>query len=357
MPLPPLQFEPLLKPRVWGGHNLTALGKRIPPDAATPIGESWEIADLSPPVRDGISRVCTGPFRGTFLSDLMRQHRKALLGDASPTPQGGFPLLIKYLDAAQNLSVQVHPTPAYARAHPGMYPKSEAWIVLHAQPGAFVYRGVHPDVSIAEFERAVRAGLLTDMLVRLSVRKGDCIPLRSGLCHALGAGVTVAEIQTPSDTTFRIFDWNRQDPRRPLHIEEAMQCVLLGHSQELDSPPVTNLSESPALWADGLRADYLCSTEAFEIDAIEASPAGDAAPFEMVTSNTPVVGMLLHGEAHMETKRHQRTYLRAGDTVLFPAQLVPTTIALSPEALFLRATLPSPLRGHHDSRPTRERLA
>lgn len=357
MPLPPLQFEPILKPRAWGGNGMHALGKRIDPNAVPPIGESWELSDLPPPVADGVSRVRGGPFSGTPLDDLMRLHRKALLGRAAPSREGRFPLLVKYLDARENLSVQVHPTPAYAKANPTAHLKTEAWIVLDAQPGAVVYRGVHPEISAAEFERCIRAGAVNDVLVRLPVRRGDCVPLRSGVCHALGAGVIAAEIETPSDTTFRLYDWNRNDPERHLHIEQAMSCLLLGHSQELDNPPVANLCDSPALWADGLRADTLCSTEHFEIEAIEASPAGDAAPFTMVTNDVPVVGMLLRGEALMETKRHQRAYLRAGDTVLFPAQLVATTIALSPEALFLRAMLPSPGVGFLDMRPLKERFA
>jgi mannose-6-phosphate isomerase len=287
----------------------------------------------------------------------MRMHRKALLGKAEPTREGRFPLLVKYLDAGENLSVQVHPTSAYAKANPLAHVKTEAWVVLDAQPGAVVYRGVHPGISAAEFERCIRAGVVTDVLVRLPVHKGDCVPLRSGLCHSLGAGVTVAEVQTPSDTSFRVYDWNRNDPERPLHLEQAMQCVLLGHSQELDSPPISNLAESPVLWADGLRADCLCTTDEFELEVVEASPAGDAAPFEIVTNNLPIVGMLLRGEAHMETKNHASAYLRAGDTVLFAADLVPTTVALSPEALFLRATLPSPLRGKRDFRTSKDRLA
>ncbi|MFO0784114.1 MAG: type I phosphomannose isomerase catalytic subunit [Phycisphaerales bacterium] len=357
MPLPPLQFEPILKPRAWGGNRLRHFGKPVAEDATPPIGESWEIADLAPPVRGGVCRVRGGPFSGTMLDDLMRHHQKALLGKAQPTREGRFPLLIKYLDAAQNLSVQVHPTPAYVRAHRDTHVKNEAWVVLDAAPGACVYRGVQEGVGAAEFRRAVAAGIVTSVLIRLPVRTGDCVPLRSGVCHALGAGVTAAEVQSPGDTTFRIFDWNRNDPERPLHIEEAMECILFGNQQELDTPPISNLADSPALWSDGLRADTLCSGESFEIEAIEASPAGDAAPLPMITNDLPVVGMLVRGEACMETEGGQRAYLRAGDTVLFPAQLVPTQVALSPEALLLRATLPPPGIGFLDPRPRKERLA
>lgn len=357
MPLPPLQFEPILKSRAWGGNALGALGKAVAPTATPPIGESWEISDLPPPVAHGVSRIRGGPFSGTPLDDLMRLHRKALLGRAQPSREGRFPLLVKYLDARENLSVQVHPTPAFAKKCPGAHLKTEVWVILEAQPGAVVYRGVHPEVSAPEFERAMRSGAVNDVLMRVPVRRGDCIPLRSGLCHALGAGVIAAEVETPSDTTFRLFDWNRNDPSRPLHMAEGMECLLLGHAQELDNPPISNLADSAARWSEGLRADSLCVTEHFEIEAIEASPAGDAAPLAAITNNVPFVGLLLRGEAVLETKPHQRAYLRAGDTVLFPAQLVPTTIALSPEALLVRAILPTPGVGELGTRPLKERYA
>lgn len=357
MPLPPFQFEPILKPRAWGGNSLHTFGKAVEPTAVPPIGESWEVSDLPPPVACGVSRVRGGPFSGTSLDDLMKHHHKALLGHAQPSREGRFPLLVKYLDARENLSVQVHPTPMFAKANPTAHVKTEAWVILAAPPGAVVYRGVHPGISAAEFERAIRAGAVNDILMRVVVRKGDCIPLRSGVCHALGAGVVAAEVQTPSDTTFRLFDWNRNDPERPLHIEQAMTCLLLGHSQELENPPISNLADSPALWSEGLRADSLCTTEHFEIEAMEASPAGDAAPWKVVTNNVPSVGMLVRGEALLETKGNQRAYLRAGDTVLFPAQLVPTTLSLSPEAMFLRAILPSPDVGQLDMRRRRGHYA
>ena len=145
MPLPPLRFTPLLKPRAWGGHRLQAFGKDVRPAPAPAIGESWEIADLGPPVPDGVSRVATGPFRGATLSDLMMTHRTALLGRARDCG-GRFPLLVKYLDAAENLSLQVHPTAAYAAGHPGSHLKTESWFVLDAAPGARSQRlGARPD--------------------------------------------------------------------------------------------------------------------------------------------------------------------------------------------------------------------
>ena len=345
MPLPPLRLAPILKPRAWGGRSLARLGKPLPPDA--PIGESWEVADLAPPVADGVSHVADGPFRGDSLNHLIGQHRAAMLGRARVNGDR-FPLLVKYLDAAENLSVQVHPTAAYAASHPGAHLKTEAWLVLHAEPGAAIYRGVHEHVSPDRFRRAIDEGTVVELLHREAVSPGDCIPLESGLCHALGTGVLVAEVQTPSDTTFRVFDWNRNDPARPLHVQQAMECILFGAAQRLPERPITSLARCNAAWSDGLRAAVLCANEHFEIEAIEASPSGDAAPMDCVTDHAPVVLMLVRGEAVMESEGHRPVHLRAGDTVLLPAELVPTTIDLAPESLLLRTTMPDPARRIRD---------
>jgi len=343
MPLPPLRFTPILKPRAWGGRSLAHLGKAISPPPAAPIGESWEIADLPAPVIDGVSRVASGPFAGQGLTQLIANHGTALLGRARAV-SGHFPLLIKYLDAAENLSVQVHPTAEYARTHAGAHLKTEAWLVIAATPAASIYRGVQPTVTAAQFRAAIADGSAVDLLIREQVTAGDCIPLESGLCHALGTGVMVAEVQTPSDTTFRVFDWNRNDPARPLHIEQAMECILFGASQRLAERPITSIARANPTWSDGLRAAILCANDYFEIEAIEASPSGDAAPIDCTTDNAPVILMLVRGEAVMETIGHHPEHLSAGDTVLLPADLVPTTIDLGPESLLLRAVMPDPAR-------------
>lgn len=374
MPLPPLRFQPILKERAWGGRSLARFGKAVPAPPAAPVGESWEIADLAPPVADGVSRVASGPFQGRTISQMIETHGAAMLGRlrfagagatgggmagrGAPAGAGArFPLLVKYLDAAENLSVQVHPTATYAAAHPGAHLKTEAWMVLAAAPGACIYRGVREDVTPAQFRDAVAGGTAVDLLVREAVCAGDCVPLESGLCHALGAGVVVAEVQTPSDTTFRVFDWNRNDPARPLHIEQAMECILFGRAQRLGERPVTSVARSGAAWADGLRAAVLCANEHFELEAVEASPSGDAAPIACATDGAPEVAMLVRGEAVIESEGHRPEHLRAGDTVLLPAELVPTTIDLGPEAMLLRALAPDASRRMRDGNRAGERLA
>ncbi|MFM7797495.1 MAG: type I phosphomannose isomerase catalytic subunit [Planctomycetota bacterium] len=337
MPLPPLRFAPILKSRAWGGRSLAQFGKPVPPVPAPPTGESWEIADLAPPVEDGVSRVRGGPFDGRSLSQLIDAHRAAMLGRSS-RPGERFPLLVKYLDAAENLSVQVHPTAAYAARHPGSHLKTEAWFVLHAQPGALIYRGLRPDVTPAVFRCAIEDGTAVECLVQEAVRPGDCIPLESGLCHALGAGVLVAEVQTPSDTTFRVYDWSRNDPARPLHVEQAMDCILFGAEQRLAQAPITGLERANAPWSDGLRTALLCRNAHFAIEAVEASPSGDAAPISCSSDGAPCVLMLVRGEAVMESEGHRPERLAAGDTVLLPADLAATAIDLSPGAVMLQAS-------------------
>jgi mannose-6-phosphate isomerase len=355
MPLPPIRFEPILRARAWGGRRLSAFGKALPPAPAT-IGESWEITDLGPPVEDGVSRVIGGPFAGQTVSAMLERHGRAMLG-ASAVPGGRFPWLVKYLDAAEHLSVQVHPTARYAANHPGAHLKTEAWVVLDATPGAAVFRGIRPDVTPDRFRAAVDAGTAVDLLVRVPVTAGDCVPLESGLCHALGAGVLVAEVQTPSDTTFRVYDWNRNDPARPLHLDQAMECILFGPDQHLEDAPVTSLDRLAAAWSDGLRAATLCRTAFFAIEAIEASPSGDAGPLEFGPTDGPEVLMLGRGEAIMQSEGHARQHLHAGDTVLLPAERVPTVFDLSPGALLLRASMPDAGQDHRDGPRAGEHLA
>lgn len=229
----PLLFEPVLLSKVWGGSRLTKFGKRVPPGAA--IGESWELADLASTSASGAggggqrSIIRNGPLAGQTVHDAITLWGDLFLPKNQLTPAGTFPLLIKFLDASEDLSVQVHPSPAYARAHPDAHLKTECWAILAAQPGSKIYKGVRPGVTRASFEAALRtgdgAGVVQLMEEALAV-VGECHNLPSGTVHALGAGVLVAEVQTPSDTTFRVYDWGRQG--RELHLAPALECIQWG---------------------------------------------------------------------------------------------------------------------------------
>jgi mannose-6-phosphate isomerase len=339
----PLLFEPLLKQRAWGGDRLRRFGKRVPVGAR--IGESWEVADLPLAIPDGRNHIACGPWAGRTLHEIFRTDpaaKRAVLGHVEPTADGGFPLLVKFLDANEHLSVQVHPDAAYAAAVPGAHLKTEAWVVLDAAPGAVLYRGVHQDVTrerfFADLEAIDGPGVLHH-LATVPVERGDCIYLPSGICHALGAGIVVAEVQTPSDTTFRVFDWNRRDPGRPLHIEEARRCMRFGALQEDGCPGVVRRRDVQPALTPGLASRRMCSTPLFEIESIEASPD---ARLEIVSDGGASVWSVVEGSAQLAGPSGGALRLRIGDTVLLPAALAGWRASFTEPSTILRTTVPGP---------------
>jgi mannose-6-phosphate isomerase len=220
-PLYPLVFQPIFKERIWGGRTLeTLFAKRLPPGVL--VGESWEIAD-----RPGDeSVIANGTFAGHTLRWLMVQHRADLLGDAAPAAGDRFPILCKLLDAREKLSLQVHP-PAGASPPLGE-PKTEMWYIAAAEPDAELYVGLKRDVTREAFEEGIRAGRVAECFHRLPVQAGDAMFLPSGRVHAIGAGLVLFEIQQNSDTTFRVYDWDRlglDGAPRDLHIAESLASI------------------------------------------------------------------------------------------------------------------------------------
>lgn len=217
----PLTFRPIFKERVWGGRSLDRLYRK-PLPAGQRIGESWEISD-----RPGdVSVIDNGPLAGKDLHWLVMHHRSELLG-AVRLQRGRFPLLLKLLDARRKLSLQVHPPAAKARRLGGE-PKTEMWYVADAAPGARLYVGLRRGVTRAEFERKISIGEVAGCFHQLPVRSGDAMFLPSGRVHAIGAGLVLFEIQQNSDTTYRVFDWNRRglDGRpRELHVAQALASL------------------------------------------------------------------------------------------------------------------------------------
>jgi len=328
----PLILAPLPKPRAWGGDRLVRLGKVDPAEAARrPYGESWEVADLPPEIAEGVSRVVRGGFAGRSLRELIERDPAGLLGRLAR--DGRFPLLVKYLDAGENLSVQVHPSPGYARHHPDARLKSEAWVVLHAEPGAAVYRGLRPGVGTDEFLADLSGAALVPKLARLEVARGDCVYLPSGIPHALGAGLLVAEVQTPSDTTFRIFDWDRGDPARPLHVEEARACLRDGPADDR-TPALLRRGDAPCLDAGGFRTRLLCRSPRFAIEAIEA-PHGGTLP--LVTDGVPIVVMSIGPARAAFVRGDEALPLMPGETAILPAALAGWSLRCEPGVEFLRA--------------------
>ncbi|HEY8748149.1 MAG TPA: type I phosphomannose isomerase catalytic subunit [Tepidisphaeraceae bacterium] len=230
----PLKFKPRFVEKIWGGRKIeTVLGKSLPADKR--IGESWEIYDFPPGVVeksiDWVSvEIANGPLAGRSLHWVVGELGADLYGSSPLSgPHGQFPLLIKFLDAREDLSVQVHPDLAYANANPGAHIKTEAWYVLQSDPGSRLLKGLKPDVTREAFQNAIHRGDVENLIYQVPASAGDCYYLPSGTVHALGAGILVAEVQTPSDTTFRVFDFNRVEADtgkpRELHIEQAMACI------------------------------------------------------------------------------------------------------------------------------------
>ncbi len=329
----PLTLTPMLRDKVWGGSSLSALGKPIAPGAT--IGESWELADLPAHIAGDESRsvIATGLLEGETIHDAMELWGNDLLGSASPTPLGNFPLLAKYLDAREHLSVQVHPSPAYAKAHPEAHLKTECWMVVAAQSDAELFIGIKPDISREAFAEHIKAGTVPEAMVRVPARVGDAYLLPSGTCHALGAGVVVAEVQTPSDTTFRVYDWAREygRPKRELHIDQALECIDFSPTVKL--PPVTRLNDSA-------REGRLVTTDTFVVDELamscEERPAVDE------HEDAPIVLMVLStmGGSVRDTKRGLETPFETGTTILLPASIAGhCVIAAGPGTKILRSTV------------------
>src|SRR4051812_75155 len=218
----PFLFHPIFKERIWGGRNLERLYKKnLPP--IVPIGESWEISD-----RPGDeSVIANGSLAGKSIRWLMDNSRKELLGCAKPAASNRFPLLIKILDAQEKLSLQVHP-PAAKAAQLGGEPKTEMWYIADATAEADLFVGLKRGATRSEFEKRIQDGTVAECFHRIPVKKGDTMFLPSGRVHALGAGNVIFEIQQNSDTTYRVFDWNRIDAQgkaRELHIEKSLASI------------------------------------------------------------------------------------------------------------------------------------
>ena len=215
----PIAFAPLYMERVWGGRELAnRLGRGLPGN--NPIGESWEIVDRE----DTQSVVRDGPFAGRTLHDLWSAHRREVFGARHENAGARFPLLCKLLDARDRLSVQVHPPASVAPSLHGE-PKTEMWYFLDCDPGSRIYAGLATGTTRESFEEKLHSGEVEQCLHVLPTKAGDSIFIPSGRLHAIGEGNMIVEIQQNSDTTYRVFDWNRaglDGKPREMHLEESM---------------------------------------------------------------------------------------------------------------------------------------
>jgi len=297
----PLRFEPILREYLWGGRRLeTELHKRL--GQGERYAESWEIVDHG---KDQ-SIVADGRLAGATLHELVTQYGPALFGLHHPQKQ--FPLLFKFLDAQQVLSVQVHPNDAQAaRLNPPDLGKTEAWVVLAADPGSKIFAGLKPGVDRAHLEEAVKRGTCDQCLHEFKPASGDCILIEAGTIHALNAGLLIAEIQQASDTTFRLFDWNRADREgktRPLHIQDALATIDFTRGPVL--PQIPEPTERPFV-------ERLVVCDQFVLDRWRINQ-----PAALQSDNRFHILSLIEGEVKLDAADEHR-HLRRGDTFLIPA--------------------------------------
>ncbi len=226
MPRYPLRFEPIFKSMLWGGRRLPEFVRR-PAPSADPVGEAWVLSDV-----DGnLSVVANGPLAGKSLREVIAADPVGVFGQHVP-PDGRFPLLLKFIDAKQELSVQVHPDDEQAvrRKGPGHRGKTEAWVILDANPDtSAIYAGLHPGVTADHFRNALGYGTVPETLHSFTPTPGDCVFLEAGTVHAIGADILLFEVQQTSDITYRLYDWERVDAKtgkpRELHVEAGLACT------------------------------------------------------------------------------------------------------------------------------------
>lgn len=310
----PIIFEPIPMERVWGGRRLEALyGKHLPQGA--PIGELWEMVDRE----DAQSVVHVGPLRGATLHELWTGQRDQIFGVAYRGHSARrFPVLIKLLDARERLSVQVHP-PARIAASLRGEPKTEMWYFASALPGATIFAGLKKGYNREKFETLLRSGHVQETLHEIPVETGDSIFIESGRLHAIGEGNVIVEVQQNSDTTYRVFDWNRMgldgQPRK-LHIEESLASTDFNDFEpQVERGKEGTLAECPY----------------FKVEKMALS-----SPLTACTDGKFTIFNVLAGEALCGTAR-----FKAGDFFLAPASLAGETIKPgSDSAQILRITLP-----------------
>lgn len=318
--LEPLLMHPVFADKPWAGGKLGAFGK----EASIGVGESWEVADLPPDENETVSEPWTvvdgGRYDGWTLAALIQRFGPELMGSAAAI-EGRFPLLVKLLDAGQHLSIQVHPPASYIETHREARLKTESWYVLAAEPGAELLLGIRPGVDRKEVVAAIGSSDLAGLLRSVPATPGAFHHLPAGLIHALGAGVVVAEVQTPSDTTFRMYDWTEEygRPRRQLHFVQAAEAL------DLDSPDAFDLDPAAG---DGSR--LLVVTRFYWIrEHRGVRPDWNEAE--------PRVVMVLGGSMEIAGR-----IARTGSTWLLPASIAATTpIGVSGDLICLEVGLGS----------------
>lgn len=321
----PIVFIPDFKERVWGGKKLkTQLGKEIPYEFT---GESWELAAHA----NGQSIVANGEYKGLTLQQLATQYGDIILGHEFKEGDK-FPLLIKFIDAKNDLSVQVHPEDAYANIHEnGELGKSEAWYVLQADEGASLVAGLIDGTTKDVFREKLKANQLEDVLAILEVKKGDVLNIPAGLIHAIGSGVLLAEVQQNSDTTYRVYDWGRvglDGKPRELHVDKSLDVIDFEnkHSKELVVGTTTKYEGYQI--TEFVNCDYFVLEEVIVQDRMTVKK-GDFFEIYMLVDGSCTIE---YGKECLEVK--------LGDTLMIPSSMVEYSVKTKDKAILVKTYLP-----------------
>ncbi len=299
----PMLLFPAGKDYLWGGTRLKKeYGKEID---LMPLAETWECS-VHP---DGQSQVRNGTYGGWKLMDVLKEHPEYLGKRVS----GEFPVLVKFIDAQQDLSVQVHPDDEFARKYENDNGKTEMWYVLDAKPGAKLIHGFSHDVTGKQLKEAIAAGTLSKHLQYVPVKKGDVFFISPGTVHAIGAGILIAEIQESSNVTYRVYDYNRRDKSgalRPLHFEKAIQVLKMKTGKEVRQKPRL------IRYFPGSSREILGRCPYFEVERIQTTKGFSFS----VSENSFQVLLCLEGDGGLEAPGNRRPLrFKKGDCIFLPA--------------------------------------
>ena len=318
------KFNSILKPVLWGGSKLVAF-KRLPA-CDVPIGESWELSAM--PGRESV--VADGDEVGMTLSELVRRHGADLVGEEVYQRYGDqFPLLIKFIDARRDLSIQVHPDDARARRRHGCEGKNEMWYILQADEGSIIRTGFNDMVTIEEFDRRVDEGTILDVINATPSQAGDVFFIPAGQIHTIGAGNLLVEIQQSSDVTYRVWDYNRRDADgnlRELHTDEAREA--------LDFTPRNGRVDYESGLCPGITPLLHCPE--FEVCRVAFN---DGFTLELPQPHSFVAMVCIAGETTLHVEGMPAVTLRQGETALVPAMA--DGIEMTGAASLLTATIPT----------------
>jgi len=326
IPLYPLRFEPIYQYRLWGGKRLgDLLSAPLPEDG--PIGEAWVLSDRS----DHSSQVANGLLKGWTIGELMEAYQKPLMGKWASC-FNRFPLLLKFLDAEEMLSVQVHPSDAHRDLTPaGDTGKTEAWVVIDAQKGSLIYAGLKPGTTEIELRKSLVNGTIADHLAGFTPRPGDGVFIPAGTVHSLGGGVVVFEVQQNSDVTFRLYDWGHIDPKtgqlRTLHVDQALSCIdFAGFAGGLVAPHVETASP--------VERERLFDCEHFRLYRLLGQ-----APFAVGATNEPHILICIAGAGLIE--HNELPYgVGKGEVWILPAEAGECAFRPSEEITLLEIEIP-----------------